>query len=162
MLIKKFISSLTKQQKIRFYPEDKFADSGLIAICIIFIQNLISVEKLDDNQKGALIAFSIALPILAIHLFSIYTVSPSMKLPGWLAKIFEHISVIGTVCTGVGILYVLINTYLIAAIIYLFSSLVMLLIFGWIKGFNRGYDDADKTILAKQIIDLDEEDIIYD
>jgi hypothetical protein len=52
---------LTKKQELFIRKDFDILDPAFIAICIIFLQNLITVEKPDQDQINSLIAFSVSL-----------------------------------------------------------------------------------------------------
>jgi signal transduction histidine kinase len=129
MFKKKLKHALTKPQDYNFGPEDKIIPSGLIAICIIFMQYLISVEKPDGLQIIALVLFSIAIPFLTFILYFILALKePTVPAPAYLSKSFDVVFRIGILCTGFGILFALAHSSLIVTTVFLASCFVVWLL----------------------------------
>jgi cobalamin synthase len=124
MFWQKVKSVLTKKREMIILKDFNIVDPSLIAICIIFLQNLITVEKPDQDQTISLIAFSIAIPMLAIHFFAIQTIDKlNTPVPAYLAKSFEFLFAIGWISTCVGVVSLLVRVSLIAAVALAFSFL---------------------------------------
>jgi len=154
-IVKDMKDALTKKQRLIILKEFNIIEPALLAICVVFLQNLITVEKPDQYQTNSIIAFSIALPLLAIHFFSVQTIDkPNTPVPAYLAKSFEYLFGIGLVSTVLGVTNILINASRIAALAFLVSSSIAVIVISVIyyyikvKGINK--------------IEEKEEEIIYD
>jgi hypothetical protein len=134
MFWKKVKGALTKPQKLPILKEYKIVDSGLIAICIVFLQNLIAIEKPDNFQLLSLIAFSIAIPLLALHFFIVQTFTrPNFSLPTYLAKSFLYTFLIGLDCTLIGIISVLVRVSFIATFAFVASGFAGVTVYYFIR-----------------------------
>ncbi len=102
--------ALTKPQKLKIIPNRRVIDGGLLAIGIVFMQYLISVEKPDQSQTLALVFFCIAIPFTAFHLFFTQTLEKiPIPVSAYLAKSFNASFIIGSFCTFLGISNTLIH-----------------------------------------------------
>jgi hypothetical protein len=130
-------------------------DSALVAICIIFLQYLIAVEKPDSNQITSLILFSTAIPILAIHFFTLQTFpnrNISIAVPAYIAISFNNLTTLGMCFTATGILSELHRVSLIAMFATALSSI-----------FAIAVRNSMMTYINRKLsIDTKEDDIIYD
>jgi hypothetical protein len=139
-------NALFRPKKLGIEKDDRIIDSGIIAICIIFLQNLIAVNKPDANQIQALIAFSIAIPMLAIHFLIIQTNDqPDLLVPRFLYKIFKSLFTIGFLSTWSGIALELGRVSWAAPWIFLVSCFLGVMVYIRIK-FNKNID----IIIAKK------------
>jgi hypothetical protein len=129
---------LLRPKTLGIDKDDKIIDSAIIAICIIFLQNLIAIEKPDANQIDSLIAFSIAIPIVASHFLIIQTIDqPNQLFPTFVAKIFEYLLNIGLIFTCSGILLVLDRISRAAPIAFLVSCSVGYFVYLIIKYYKN-------------------------
>jgi hypothetical protein len=130
----------------------RLVGTGLLAICIIFIQYLISIEKPDLLQTTSLVLFSIAIPFLAFYIFFARTKSkPQLPVSIYLVKILEATFIIGSICTDLGITFTLAHTSFVAAIAFQLSCFfVMTLIISIFKDFleavRRATNEAELEI----------------
>ena len=134
MFRKKLEDILTKPKELPIGKDDKFVDPAFVAICVIFLQNLISAQNLDVYQLAALIMFSIAIPMLAIHLFIIQTLNPpNLLLPAFVAISYKYIYLLGVLCTCVGILFMIFRVSDIAAYVFLTSGIIGITLLSFIR-----------------------------
>ena len=153
MFWQKLKHALTKKSKVYSIKQYKIADPGFIAICIIFLQNIIHVDGLDGYQTLSLISFLIAIPVLAIHFFTIQMLpTTNMHLPAYLAKSFEFLFLIGWFCTFSGVGFVLFRVSLFAPFIYTLSFAIGMAVYFRIKLY---------TIRSTSIA-MEDDEIIYD
>jgi hypothetical protein len=113
-------------------------EGGLLGTCIVFLATMLSLPKLDARLTIALIAFSIALPILGFSFTNaIYKPRPvrghlvlqAMLVGAWIA------GSIGDVCAVIGIFFViwhLSNAAIIAFVAAIIFVLVAVPIFSFI------------------------------
>jgi hypothetical protein len=142
-------NALIQPKKLPIMKEDKLIDTGLIAICIIFLQSLISVAKPDELQTISLILFSIAIPFLAAHFFISKTMDEN-ELPvpvpaytsAYLIKLFDAIFYIGVICTGLGIAFALAHSSLVVTDVFMASCAIIITLSYFIQ---RDYNKAIKT-----------------
>lgn len=131
-------NALLRPKTLGIEKEDKLIDSGIIAICIIFLQNLITIEKPDVNQIQSLIAFSIAIPMLAIHFLIIQTIDqPNQFLPRFVYKIFKSLFTIGLLSTWYGIILVMGRVSSVASWVFLASCSVGSMVYLTISYYNN-------------------------
>ena len=92
--------TLTKLEDLNISSSFKIIDSGLLAICVIFMQYLIYIEKPDWLQTISLVLFSVAIPSSAFHFFvSQTTDSPEFPARAYLVIVFKATFYIGLYCT---------------------------------------------------------------
>src|SRR5260370_25454678 len=104
-IVKDMKDAITEKQRLIILKDFNIIEPALIAICVVFLQNLITVVKPDQYQNNSIIAFSIALPLLAIHFFAVQTIDkPNTPLPAYLAKSFEYLFGICLLSTGLGVI----------------------------------------------------------
>ncbi len=133
MFMRRLKHALTKPQDLYISSDYKIVDTGLIAICIIFMQYLISVERPDGLQTIALVLFSIAIPFLAVHLFIVQTRNiPTLPAPEYLSKSFDAIFLIGSVCTSLGISVALAHSSWIVSTVFMASCAVVIWLYVFI------------------------------
>lgn len=119
MFMKRLKHALTRPQNLYIDSDFKIVDAGLVAICIVFLQYLISVEKPDWFQTASLVLFSIAVPFLAVHLFINQTMDKIvLPIPAYVAKGFVAIFLIGSLCTAFGISTSLAHSSLIVSAVF--------------------------------------------
>lgn len=139
-------NALLRPKTLGIEKDDKIIDSGIIAICIIFLQNLITIAKPDVNQIQSLIAFSIAIPLLATHILIIQTIDqPNQLVPRFVYKIFKYLFTIGLLSTWFGIIGVLERVSGVAPIVFLVSCFVGSMVYLTIK-----YNKNIATSIAKK------------
>jgi hypothetical protein len=126
--------ALTKPQDLYTNNDYKLISSGILAICIIFIQYLISVEKPDWLQTSSLALFSIAIPFLAFYIFIAQTmVKPKLPISAYLAISLEATFRIGLFCTYFGISSALAHSSMIVANVFVISCVFMIYMVALIK-----------------------------
>jgi len=158
MFMKRLKYALTKPKDYTFGPEDKIRPSGLIAICIIFMQYLISVEKPDAYQLIALGLFSVAIPFLAFNLYIILTIGkPVVPAPAYLSKGFDVIFRIGSLCTYLGIYVALVHSSLGVSFVFLASCSVVIWLGAAIsnnyyKAMQRRLKDLEKEARELELL----------
>src|ERR1700687_1751788 len=117
MLWKRMKDDLNKMVTFDLLKEDKLIDSGLIAICIIFIQDLIAVDKPDQYQLVSLNLFSVAIPLLSFHLLITQIVGQrKLLISSFLSTSFVNLFIVGFASTGFGILSMLKRVSTLAAL----------------------------------------------
>ncbi len=119
MFMKRLKHTLTKPQNLYIDSDFRIVDAGLVAICIVFLQYLISVEKPEGFQTISLVFFSIAVPFLAVHLFINQTMDKiALPISAYVAISFQAIFLIGSLCTAFGISTSLAHSSLIASSVF--------------------------------------------
>jgi hypothetical protein len=117
--------------------EDKLIDPGLIAICIIFLQYLIAVEKPNINQLFSLFSFSVAIPMLAMHFLGTQLLDkPSPPIPAFAVRSYEFLYSTGFMFTGLGILFTLGNVSWVFPVAFMLSIFAGTFILGFIKSYS--------------------------
>ncbi len=117
---------LTQPEDLGILLEFGIIDAGLLAISIIFLPYLLSIEKPDQSQTGSLVLFCIAIPLLAFHLYFTQTLGKT-KLPvsAYLVKFFGASFVIGPLCAYFGIVAALNHFSIAISIVFSVSCFIV-------------------------------------